>query len=149
VARELSNKNWMHAARYISSREELLELVNLWVLLRNVNLNEEEQDSIGWKWTASGDYSVAMAYKIQFQGSHPPFKIGHLWKAKTELEIKVFGWTAMHQKLPTTETLAARGIQTSRVCALYNSNVEDAHRLLTECPFSRHLPVTVKKKSYP
>jgi hypothetical protein len=64
VARELSNKNWMHAARYISSREEPLEFVNLWVLLRNVNLNEEEQDSIGWKWTASGDYSVAMAYKI-------------------------------------------------------------------------------------
>jgi hypothetical protein len=93
VTRELPTKNWMHVARYISSREELLEFINLWVLLMNVNLNEEEHDSIGWKWTASGDYSATSAYKIQFQGSHNLFKIGHLWKAKVEPKVKVFGWT--------------------------------------------------------
>jgi hypothetical protein len=47
ITRELPTKNWMHVARYISSREELLEFINLWVLLMNVNLNEEEHDSIG------------------------------------------------------------------------------------------------------
>jgi hypothetical protein len=139
VTRELPTKNWMHVARYISSREELLEFINLWVLLMNVNLNEEEHDSIGWKWTASGDYSATSAYKIQFQGSHNLFKIGHLWKAKVEPKVKVFGWTTMHQKLPTPNILAARGMQATQVCALCNSNSKDAHHLLIDCTFSRQV----------
>jgi hypothetical protein len=81
--------------------------------------------------------TTTTTYKIQFQGSHPPFMIGHLWKANAEPKVKLFGWTAMHQKLPTAETLVTRGMQTSQVCAIYNSNAEDAHHLLTEYPFSR------------
>jgi hypothetical protein len=46
VLMELSNKSWMHTTQYISSKDELLEFINLWTLLRNVNLNEEH-DSIG------------------------------------------------------------------------------------------------------
>jgi hypothetical protein len=78
VAKELLNKSWMRAASHISSREELLEFINLWSLIRNVHLNELEQDSIRWRWSASGEYSMASAYKIQFKGSHAPFKIGYL-----------------------------------------------------------------------
>jgi hypothetical protein len=52
---------------------------------------------------------MATTYKIQFQGSHAPFKIGHLWNAKVEPKVKVFRWTAMHQKLPTAETFDGEG----------------------------------------
>jgi hypothetical protein len=45
----------------------------------------------------------------------------------------------MHQKIPTAETLAARGIQTSPSCALCNSGAEDAHHLLTDCSFSKQV----------
>jgi hypothetical protein len=54
-------------------------------------------------------------------------------------KVKVFSLTAMHQKIPTAETLAARGIQTSPSCALCNSGAEDAHHLLTDCSFSKQV----------
>jgi hypothetical protein len=78
VAKELQNNNWMSVARHISTRQELLEFVKLWSLLKNVWLRSQEKDTIIWKWEESGEYSAASAYKIQFQGSHPPFKIGQL-----------------------------------------------------------------------
>jgi hypothetical protein len=46
----------------------------------------------------------------------------------------MFGWTAIHQKLPMSKT---RRMQTSQVCALCNSGAEDAHHLLTDYLFSR------------
>jgi hypothetical protein len=66
VAKELMNKNWMRSVHHISTRQELLEFVNLWNLLKNFRLREEVQDSIIWKWEPSGKYSAASAYKIQF-----------------------------------------------------------------------------------
>jgi hypothetical protein len=56
----------MSAARHISTRQELLEFVRLWSLLKNVRLRSHEQDTITWKWEQSGEYSAASAYRIQF-----------------------------------------------------------------------------------
>jgi hypothetical protein len=73
VARELRNKSWMGAARHISSREELVKFIKLWSLIKSINLREDENDHIQWKWTPNGVYAMASAYHMQFQGSHPPF----------------------------------------------------------------------------
>jgi hypothetical protein len=62
VAKELRNKNWMGVARHITSREQLVEFIKLWSLIKNVNLREEENDHIQWKWTRV--YSAASAYHL-------------------------------------------------------------------------------------
>jgi hypothetical protein len=46
VAKELQNNNWMSVARHISTRQELLEFVKLWSLLKNVRLRSQEKDTI-------------------------------------------------------------------------------------------------------
>jgi hypothetical protein len=89
-----------------------------------------------WKWTPSGEFSMASVYSIQFQGSHPPFHTGKLWKAKVESKVKFFGWTAMHQKIPTADILEIRGIQNNHFCPLCTVQAENASQLLTECTFS-------------
>jgi hypothetical protein len=124
---------------YISSRQKLLEFVKLWALVKNVNLRCDEQDSISWKWTSNGEYSVGWAYKIQFQGSHPPFHMGNLWKARIESKVKLFDWMVMHQKIPTAKTLASRGMQVNSACTLCNSRDKNAQHLLTDCSFSREV----------
>jgi hypothetical protein len=136
MAKELENNNWIHAARHLSTREELLEYVKQWGLLANVSLNTAVTDSVAWKWTADGMYSSASAYKIQFQGSFPPFKVGKLWKTKIEPKVKVFGWTAMHQKILMADNLAARGMQHNSIYPLCNVAPETARHLLIDCPFS-------------
>jgi hypothetical protein len=70
--------------RHLSIREELLQFVNLWSLIRNVKLNPHLKDEIRWKWTSNGEYTMASAYKIQFQGSHALFQVDRLWKASVE-----------------------------------------------------------------
>jgi hypothetical protein len=82
-------------------------------------------------------YSTASTYHLQFQVSYPPFQMVKLWKAKTEEKVKNFGWTAMHQRIPTAETLAAHSMDPNQTCSLCNVCNEDARHLLTECPFTR------------
>jgi hypothetical protein len=94
------------------------------------------KDSISWKWEKSGEYSATLAYKIQFQGSYPPFKIGQLWKAKVEQKVKMFGWTALHHKIPTADLLTARGCSPSPLCSLCSSCPKDVCHLLTDCIFT-------------
>jgi hypothetical protein len=121
----------MFAARHISSRQDLLEFIEMWSLLKNISLMNEVKDSLIWKWTPSGKYTAASAYKIQFHSSHAPFQVGQLWKAKAEPKIKLFGWTAMHHKILIADCLAARGMQHNQFCPLCNTHPEDGQHLLT------------------
>jgi hypothetical protein len=138
VEKELHYKNWIHAVRRISTAEELQEFINLWMLVRNVDLNQAEKtQSFG-----SGhqkEYMMGSAYKIQFRGFHASFQVRNLWKARAEPKVKVFGWTAMHQRIRTADNLASRGMQLSPMCPLCNSNLEDACHLLINCHFTREV----------
>jgi hypothetical protein len=100
-----------------------------------VCLRDEVNDSIVWKWTLSDEFSTASAYSIQFQGSHPPFYSGKLEKVKAEQKVKFFGWTAMHQKIPTADILEIRGIQNNHFSYLCIVQAENTTHPLIECPF--------------
>jgi hypothetical protein len=82
---------------------------------------------------------MASAYHLQFQCSYSPFQIGKQSKAKTEAKVKNFGWTAIHQRIPTAETLVAHGMDPNQMCSLCNICDEDAWHLFTECPFTREV----------
>jgi hypothetical protein len=64
-----------------------------------------EKDAISWKWSRSGEYSIASAYEIQFLGAFPTFDDSVIWKAKTEPKYRFFAWLAMLKKAPTTDNL--------------------------------------------
>jgi hypothetical protein len=49
----------------------------------------------------------------------------------------LFGWTAMHHKIPTSDNLAARGMHLNQICPLCNAYPEDPHHLLAECAFTK------------
>jgi hypothetical protein len=46
VKKGLNNKNWIHVVHRISMAKELHEFINLWVLVRSVNLNQGGKDEI-------------------------------------------------------------------------------------------------------
>jgi hypothetical protein len=111
VRKELNNNSWIQAVRHISTAEELHEFINLWMKIRTVNLSQSGKDEIIWKWTPNGEYTARSAYRIQFYGSYPSFQVGNLWKERAEPKVRVFRWTAMHQKILTADNLASRGMQ--------------------------------------
>jgi hypothetical protein len=102
-------------------------------------LSQTDGDKIMWKWSPNGEYTARSAYQIQFNGSHPPFQVGKLWKAKTESKVKVFGWTTLHQKILTVDNLTSRGIQHNPLCPLFHLYPEDARHLLINCSYTREV----------
>jgi hypothetical protein len=83
VKKEFNNMNWLKNLVQINTKTLLDEFILLFIALNDVVLNEEKY-SIAWRWTRTGEYSTAYAYKIQFLGSFPMFKVSSIWKAKTE-----------------------------------------------------------------
>jgi hypothetical protein len=137
--KELQNSNWVFAVRRISTEVEIREFINLCQLLRGVSLNMNKKDEILWRWTTNEDYSASSSYKIQFQGSHPPFQTKKLWKARAEPKVKIFWWTSMHQKNLTADNLDARGMPHNPLCPLCGMEPEDAKHLLINCVFTREI----------
>jgi hypothetical protein len=64
VANALRDNEWIRKLDTDAtlSIEHITQLVQLWVLIQNVHLNED----IHWKLKSNGEYSTASAYKLQF-----------------------------------------------------------------------------------
>lgn len=43
---------------------EVVEFVNLWEAIHGVQLNEDLEDQITWRWTKNGEYATHSAYNI-------------------------------------------------------------------------------------
>jgi hypothetical protein len=69
--------------------ELLDEFVLLFSIPNDIHLSEEK-DTIAWRWTTSGEYSVASAYAVQFLVAFPWFKASSIWQAKTEPKCQFF-----------------------------------------------------------
>ena len=93
----------------------MAQFIQLWAVLREVVL-QPRPDAISWRWTASGIYSMASAYRCQFVGAVAPFRVAKIWKAHTEQKCKFFAWLAVHGKLLTADNLAIRGWPNDPIC---------------------------------
>jgi len=70
----------------------LAEFAYLWSRIRNVQLSPLEEDRITWKFTPSGQYSAASAYKAQFIGCTRAERPNYLWKSWAPPKCKFFMW---------------------------------------------------------
>ena len=88
----------------------------LQALLADVRLSDSA-DSISWRLSSSGKFSVKSLYRELSRGQIPSAATG-LWKAKIPLKIKVFLWQLCQDRLPTSINLAKRNGPASGPCAL-------------------------------
>jgi len=47
----------------------------LWEAVDQIQLDENREDNIYWRWTADGEYTTKSAYSIQFQGIFSKLKL--------------------------------------------------------------------------
>jgi hypothetical protein len=74
----------------ISTSNHVVEFVELWSLIIEVQLEEGSNDSITWKFTNSGEYSVASAYNAQFEGMTNSNMMEAVWKTWAPPKCKLF-----------------------------------------------------------
>ena len=67
---------------------------NSYVALRGavqeMQLDNNTEDSIRWRWTADREYTTKSAYRVQFEGTFSKLKIMPIWKAVTEPKYRFF-----------------------------------------------------------
>lgn len=108
----------------------------LYVALSTINLTDQK-DSIIWKWTADGKYSVASAYECQFQGAMTTFPAAKVWKAATEPKCRFFAWLVLHNRVLTADNMAKRNWPCNTTCSLCQSQQETTAHITTECDFTK------------
>jgi hypothetical protein len=106
----------------------LVQFTRLWSILQDVTLLPRP-DSIRWRWTESGIYSAASAYRRQFVGPVAPFRSAKSWKGHAEQNCRFFAWMALHGKILTADNLAIRGWPHDPICKLCRIHPETVQHL--------------------
>lgn len=96
-------------------------------------------DSITWKWTNNGVFSVKSAYKAQFLGSFRHLKADLIWKARTEPKCKTFTWILLQNKILIVDNLSARGWPHHHATTLCSGPLETGLHLCLRWPFAREV----------
>lgn len=65
----LKNNRWVQRILPISSDIEVIAFLDLWQAIQGVQMNEELEDQISWRWTKDGECTTHSAYNIQFLSS--------------------------------------------------------------------------------
>ena len=142
MAKELEDSNWIRSLQNITTTEHLESFVLMWTDIQEVQLLPQP-DRIAWRWTPSGTYTAASAYKCQFLGAHPPFDTDKIWKANAEAKCRFFAWLVAHGKIRTAENLALRGWPHDPICKLCHIHPETVQHICHECSFTKVVRDTV------
>ena len=115
------------------------EYFTLWEMLRGTQLDENQEDQIKWKFTASGEYTAASAYKAQFLGNVKVPKAQTIWRAWAPPKCKFFAWLVTHDRVWTSDRLMRRGWPHSPSSPLCRNAPETALHLLAECRYTKRV----------
>jgi hypothetical protein len=96
-------------------------------------------DSIIWKSSPNGNYTVKSAYKLCLQlTSHDNFNVSgdwrKIWTMQIPPKLKHFCWRMLRYCLPTRLKLHIRGVNCQTTCAVCSNATEDELRLFFDCP---------------
>ncbi|KAK7830125.1 putative ribonuclease h protein [Quercus suber] len=85
-----------------------------------IQLNGSGIDTVLWKFSKNGEFTVSSAYRLANQREEPaiPFHGQWIWKLDTLPRITCFLWLCLHGSVPVKEVLAERGINCDKVCPL-------------------------------
>jgi hypothetical protein len=68
VAEGVLEDAWVTDIKVALTAEGVAQSVRLWLAIREVQRDEEQEDLFSWPWTASGQFSSKSAYQAMNQG---------------------------------------------------------------------------------
>ncbi len=137
VAEGLLNRAWIRDIRGALGLQAIVEYLNLWSLLREIELSDR-QDQFIWKWESSSMYSSRSAYQALFLG-RIPFQSTPIWKSLVPPRCRYFSWLVALNRCWTADRLSIRGLPHPSMCVLCDQHEESINHILVACPESRQL----------
>jgi hypothetical protein len=141
VREALTDSTWVNRIdlHAIHTADHLKQFVELWSFAHSVSLVQNTEDRIDWIYNASGEYSAASAYRIQFMGHTCSNLKALIWKPWGPSKCKLFAWLIIRNRVWTSDRLAARGWPHSPSCPLCKRHPETAHHIIAGCRYSRRI----------
>lgn len=97
----------------------------------------DRPDTIQWKLTKNGAFSVKSMYLHLIDSGHIP-RSKHIWEVKVPLRIKIFMWFVHKGAILTKDNLAKRNWKGNQRCNFYD-NKENIKHLFLQCPMANIL----------
>lgn len=135
VLSQYSNNSWSLAFAHLMSRSRSSSLRDLMDLLLKHQWRMG-QDSISWKLSQSGEFTVKSLYANLKTGPNKDACSNIIWKTKVPLKVKVHLWLATKGASLTSDVLARRNIAQQFLCPLCSKETESAVHLFFKCDFS-------------
>jgi hypothetical protein len=82
----------MSGLQRMENEEQLLQFINMWTMLQQINLQPQSGDMIVWNLTTVGKYSAKSAYEAQFLGRIKQPHLEQVWKIRAEGKVQFFLW---------------------------------------------------------
>jgi hypothetical protein len=139
VRHALASGRWMKGLQNINSEAQLDQFIELWTRLQQVELVQDQQDTITWILTADDKYSARSAYEVQFYGRIKLPSLQFVWQTKAEGKVQSFLWLLLQNRKWTAERLSARGLPHDDYCCFCDQEFETARHLVLQCPFAREV----------
>lgn len=90
-----------------------------------------------WKWTKNGLFSCASAYRIMHNSGLIARNHERLWKIKVPMNVRIFIWLMLDNKILTQQVLIYRGCAVQTGCHLcHRTEAETRDHLMWYCSFS-------------
>jgi hypothetical protein len=121
----------------------LLEYLQLWDTLQDINLQSDTEDTHVWHFTANGQYSVKTAYEAMFVGVTEFSPWERIWKTWAPPKCRFFMWLVACKRCWTADRLARRKIPHPESCPICDQVEESIDHLLVACVFSRQFWFTM------
>lgn len=135
----LANERWLLDLATGLTADMLHELAALAGLLDDVELRQDQPDTIRWRFASDGKYTAHSAYLIQFEGSIPLNGHQLIWSAWAPGKCRFFIWAVFLGKILTAHALLRWGWENCYFCPLCVRNLETPLHLLVDCPWSRSI----------
>lgn len=108
--------------------------------LKDLMLNEEEDDRILRRWEGNGSYSAKSIYKILIGIGKINWPFMEVWKSKLPPTVKVFAIMMLRDKILTHEVMERRNMNCALNCVMFNNcPIESIAHLFFLCPYATHV----------
>ncbi|WVZ85537.1 hypothetical protein U9M48_032454 [Paspalum notatum var. saurae] len=136
VAEGLTDRKWVLDIRGALSVQVLVEYLQLWSLVDEVDLQPDTADRHIWRLSGHATYSSKSAYDAFFFGSISFGPWRRVWRTWAPLRCKFFVWLAIKNRVWTGDRLAKRGLPHPATCPLCDQAEETIQHILVSCVFA-------------
>jgi hypothetical protein len=135
VANALHNNNWTCDITDALTISVLLQYLDMWHRLQQVQLLLGTADSFSWRWEPSGVYSCS-SYRALCNGHTSILGARELWKVCVPSKCIFFMWLVVLGRCWTSKRCHRHNFCNSPDCALYPRHPKFIDHLLVSCTFA-------------